>query len=279
LKSRQSISTVILSLAFYLLLCQLPIQDAKGQRTEIGGFFGGAYYLGDINPHKHFAMTRVSLGGVLRHNFDQHFAIRLNGIYGTIEGSDAIINYNENRNLSFLTSIMEFSAQLEISFLPFIIGDLYTPISPYVFGGAGAFAYIPQAINYAGELVTLRNLGTEGQWLDLEGYPSPYSLISNNFIFGVGFKFNISKDITGGLEYGMRWTGTDYLDDVSGNYVDPFLLTGDARFFSDLSLTNRFQNAGFLRGDPTTKDIYSFFGFMLTLKLKTGRDVICPAYF
>ncbi len=246
---------------------------------EIGGFFGGAYYIGDINPEKHFAMTRISTGGVVRYSFDRHLALRLNVMIGTVEGSDAIIGYNENRNLSFVASLLEFSAQFEVSFLPFIFGNLHTPISPYLFGGAGAFAYNPRAVNSAGQLVTLRNLGTEGQWLGLDGLQAPYGQFSNNYIFGVGFKFNISKDITGGLEYGIRFSGTDFIDDVSGYYVDHNSLSGDARYFSDMSLANRYQNTGYLRGDPTTMDNYSFFGFLLTLKLRTGRDFLCPAYF
>jgi len=278
LKPPRSVARITCSLLIALLLILFPFKPSQGQRTEIGGFFGGSYYIGDINPHRHFAMTRISFGGVLRHNFDQHFALRLNGIHATVESSDAIIGYNTNRNLSFFTSIVELSAQLEISFLSFITGDLHTPISPYLFVGAGAFAYVPQAVNFDGVLVTLRNLGTEGQWLD-GPYPRPYSLISNNFLFGVGFKFNISKDITGGLEYGMRWTGTDYVDDVSGRYVNPLSLTGHARYLSDRSLTNTFENTGLLRGDPTTRDIYSFFGFVLTLKLNLRGDFVCPAYF
>ncbi len=278
MNSPVSISRAFLRLVVFVALCQLPFNRVNGQVTEIGGFFGGAYYIGDINPEKHFAMTRISLGGVVRHSFDRHFALRLNALVATLEGSDAIIEYNVNRNLSFVTSILEFSAQFEVSFLPFLFGDLYTPISPYLFGGAGAFAYNPRAFNYQGELVTLRNLGTEGQWLGDPGL-APYSLFSNNFVFGVGFKFNISKDITGGLEYGIRFTGTDFIDDVSGYYPDNLRLTADARFFSDRSLDNRFGNTGFLRGDPTTKDKFSFFGFLLTVKLRISRDFLCPAYF
>ncbi len=251
----------------------------KAQRSEIGLMFGGSYYLGDLNPSRQFAMTRIAGGGLYRHNFTEHFSLRLNGFYGSLEANDAIIKYNETRNLSFRTSVFELSVQVEGNFLPFEPGNLETPYTPFLFGGIGGISFNPKARNEDGEWVELQPLGTEGQGTEQHPDREPYSLFSHTLMFGVGFKFNITHNLTGGLEWGMRRTGTDYLDDVSTTYPAEGALTGaDARYFSDRSPQDQGGNAGFQRGNPTTNDWYSFAGFILTFKIPQLRHTKCPAY-
>jgi len=71
------------------------------------------------------------------------------------------------------------------------------------------------------------------------------------------------------IEYGIRKTFTDYMDDVSGNYVDPDLLLAYngslAADLSDPSLgESTLSHAGFNRGNSSTKDWYAFYGIMIT---------------
>jgi len=272
-----------LLLLFVLFFLNTPA--LLGQKNELGVFFGGSYYLGDLNPGRQFAMTRIALGGVYRYNFNPHLSARLNGIFASVEGNDALIKYNEDRNLRFVSRVTELSGQLEINFLPFVAGNLDTPYSPYLFFGGGVFSFNPRAQlpDDEGRLrwIDLRKLGTEGQ--GLEGYPDKYGLVSHNFLFGVGLKFNISRNITGGIEWGMRRTGTDYLDDVSTVYPDLSIFEGTenqvaSTYFSDRSLSNPGQNAGLQRGDPTNNDWYSFAGFVLAFKIKDFTRGKCAAY-
>jgi len=260
---------------------------AFGQKNEIGVFFGGSYYLGELNPSRQFALTRIALGGIYRYNFTPHISLRANGIFGSVEGNDALIKYNEDRNLRFVSKVAELSAQAEVNFLPFVAGNLDTPYAPYLFGGAGIFKFNPQAMNQEGRWINLRALGTEGQGHD--GYPEKYSLVSYNFLFGFGIKFNISRNITGGVEWGLRRTGTDYLDDVSTVYPDPniYFQGYDANnnpiyaagyYFSDRSLSNPGQNTGLQRGNPRNNDWYSFAGFVISFKIKDFTRSKCPAF-
>ena len=252
---------------------------AQAQRSEIGVMFGGSYYLGDLNPTRQFAMTRIAGGGLYRHNFTEHLSLRVNGFLGSVEASDAIIGYNETRNLSFRSTIVELSVQGEVNFLPFEPGNLETVYTPYFFAGIGGFSFNPKARNSDGEWVELQPLGTEGQGTEEHPDREPYNLFSYSALFGVGVKFNITRSLTGGLEWGLRRTGTDYLDDVSTTYPASGALTGeDARYFSDRSLVNRGENAGFQRGNPTTNDWYSFAGFILTFKMPELMRTKCPAY-
>lgn len=273
-KSRQG-----LLLLFVLMFLNTPA--LLGQKNELGVFFGGSYYLGDLNPGKQFTMTRIALGGVYRYNFNPHLSARVNGIFASVEGNDALVKYNEDRNLRFMSRVTELSGQMEVNFLPFVAGNLDTPYSPYIFFGGGVFRFNPQAQMPDSEgrmrWIDLQPLGTEGQ--GLEGYPDKYKLVSHNFLFGVGFKFNISRNITGGIEWGMRRTGTDYLDDVSTTYADLELLPSKTtQYFADRSISNRGQNKGLQRGDPTTNDWYSFAGFVLAFKIKDFTRGKCAAY-
>ena len=76
------------------------------------------------------------------------------------------------------------------------------------------------------------------------------------------------------LEYGMRKIFTDYLDDVSGSYVnlDALLLENGnlSAQMADRSLGE--GRASGSRGNGSTKDWYSMFGAMITFSLgKPGK--------
>ncbi len=268
------LKNICTGLAILLFVFAFFPNTGFGQKNEIGIFFGGSYYLGDLNPHKQFALTRIALGGLYRHNFTPHFSLRANGIFGSVEGNDALIKYNQDRNLRFVSRVNEISAQAEVNFLPFVAGNLQTPYSPFLFWGAGAIFFNPQAQDEQGNWRELRPLRTEGQTEE-----SQYGPISTSFVLGFGLKFNISRNISGGVEWGMRRTGTDYLDDVSTTYANlNDLPGGTSRYFADRSLSNPGQNTGLQRGNPRNNDWYSFAGFVIAFKIKDFKRSTCPAF-
>ncbi len=262
-----------------LFLMVLFATSAKGQRNELGFFFGGSYYIGDLNPSKQFAMTRIGAGGLYRFNINESLALRVNGFWGNIAGNDAIVKYNENRNLHFRSNIFEISVQGEVNFLFFTPGDLDTPSTPYIFAGGGFFRFNPQA-EIDGQWYNLKPLNTEGQGSELYPDRKPYSLTSHNILFGIGYKFNITRQFTGTFEWGMRRTGTDYLDDISTTYPDPQVFGNNSLAIElhDRSLENRGENVNFQRGNPNTNDWYSFAGIILTIRIKDFSRHRCPAY-
>ena len=246
--------------------------NCYAQHNEIGAFLGGAYYLGDINPGKQFYNSKPTLGLILRHNFNPRVSIRLNAFDGTVAASDAQTKVNVIRNLSFRSNVAELSTQIEINFLPYLPGKSGYTFTPYVFGGFAVFKFNPQA-NY------------EGQWYDLqpmqtEGENTPYHRISMAIPFGFGFKFNIAKSVSLNLEWGLRRTYTDYLDDVSKTYVDP------STFNSAISanLADRSPEVGepnnkinSQRGNSRNDDWYSFFGVMVMFKIHDPKAE-CSAF-
>jgi hypothetical protein len=268
-----SVSLILVSISY------LFASTASAQRNEMGVFFGGSYYLGDLNPARHFAMMQIGAGAIYRYNINENLALRLNGFMGNVAGSDARIQYNTNRNLQFRSKIAELSLQGEVNFLHFIPGDPETPATPYIFGGGGIFRFNPQAeIN--GQWYNLKQLTTEGQGSELYPDRKPYSLTSTIFLFGIGYKFNINRQFTAAFEWGMRRTGTDYLDDVSTTYPNADVFGGNSIALEvyDRSLENRGENENFQRGNPNTNDWYSFAGIVLTIRIKDFNRHKCPAY-
>jgi hypothetical protein len=269
----KSLSLTLLFFSYFF------VGTASAQRNEIGVFFGGSYYLGDLNPMRQFAMTQIGAGAIYRFNINENLALRMNGFWGNVAGSDSRIQYNTNRNLQFRSNIMELSLQGEVNFVHFIPGDPETPSTPYIFGGGGIFRFNPQAeIN--GQWYNLQQLATEGQGSELYPNRKPYSLTSTNFLFGMGYKFNITRQFTAAFEWGMRRTSTDYLDDVSTSYPNAEVFDDNniALELYDRSLNNRGNNDNFQRGNPNTNDWYSFAGIVLTIRIKDFNKHKCPAY-
>ena len=268
-----------LQTAFLISSLLLLVNPAKAQRNELGAFFGGSYYIGDLNPSRQFAMTRIGAGAVYRFNINENLALRINGFWGTVEGNDAVTEYNINRNLHFRSNILELSLQGEVNFVYFTPGDMDTPSTPYIFGGGGFFRFNPQA-QIDGQWYNLRQFNTEGQGSDLYPDRKPYALQSYNFLFGVGYKVNVTRQFTLAFEWGVRRTGTDYLDDISTTFPDPSVFDGNplALELYDRSINNRGENTHYQRGNPNRNDWYSFAGIVLTIRIKDFSFHRCPAY-
>ncbi len=264
--------------SFVLVLIILLTSQAFSQKSEFGLFLGGSYYLGDLNPQLHFALTKPAVGIIYRYNFNPRVTLKINALYGNVVGDDLKTKTNANRNLSFKSPIIELSPNVEINFLPFTLGNSKTPFTTYVFGGLALFRFDPQA-NYNGNYYHLQPLGTEGQRTSVYN-KKPYSLISVSIPFGIGFKKNIGKHVSFGIEWGLRKTFTDYIDDVSTQYVDPSVLSSENRPISAILAdrsSNR-NNIGMQRGNSYTKDWYSFAGMIITFKINAKKKCNCPAY-
>jgi hypothetical protein len=208
--------------------------------------------------------------------------------WGTVGGDDAI---NDNpRNLNFRSRIGELSVLAEINYLPYFTGSKKDyRFSPYLFGGVAIFTFNPQA-NYTNPVtqtrrwVDLQPLRTEGQGLLTDNpYIKTYSTTQLAIPFGLGFKYSLNSIFSVGLEWGMRLTFTDYLDDVSGFYADPDVLAMESEM--SLILSNRWSGPwnerplpGSQRGSSNKRDWYSFAGLTITGKIGNARKEPCSAY-
>jgi hypothetical protein len=212
---------------------------------EIGIQAGTSQFLGDLGGQpgigKGFIIdtdiesVRPTFGIFGRYNIGGHFAARLDLSYLQFHGNDqsaglgfAATSSRDNvddawfryyRNLNFRTHVFEASVAAEIIPYNFEVSGgqrNFSIISPYVFIGVGIFAFNPEAL-YNGTWVELKPLSTEGQGI-VDGR-APYDLVQLNIPMGFGVKWSYNDTWSAALEINHRMTFTDYIDDVSGDYV------------------------------------------------------------
>lgn len=249
---------------FTVLLFLLMSLSGFAQRYgEVGLIGGGMYYLGDLNPGKQFMLTKPAFGGFIRHNFNERMAVRGAVMFGSVEGDDAVSKQDPLRNLNFESTITDFSGTIEVNFFDYFIGSMRHFVTPYMYGGASMFLFNPKG-NVNGSLMELRPMHTEGQ-------SKPYSKVGFAIPFGIGFKYSLNSFLGMSLDWGMRKTFTDYLDDVSTTYYMDLIGTSPGEvadpaleFASD---PTRLHNAGMQRGDSAYDDWYSVVSVSISVRL------------
>ena len=247
------------------------------QRIHVGLYGGAAAYSGElasgIFPKK---VTNAAIGFTLNYEATDKLMVRSGITYSIVGGADRYSKKNDLvlRNLSFETKILEFSVVGEYNLL-----NLYeSRYSPYAFAGIAVYKFNPYTYDNTGQQTFLKPLSTEGQ--GLSGYPDnkPYNLTQLAIPFGGGIKFAINNDLRIGFEFALRYLFTDYLDDVSTNFIDRAdLLAAKGQLAVDLSYRGDEVAGGSLiypakggqRGSPKAKDYYYFAGLHLTYRLGT----------
>lgn len=200
--------------------------------TDLGGAKKiGAPFIRDID----FPATRFAVTAFYRYNINRWVSVRANLMYGMLKADDAHTDgnppgspggvtdswYRRRRNLNFTTHIVEFQAMAELNlkkYLPDVAGKGEKERwAPYVGAGLGFFWFNPWT-RLDGDKIKLRKLGTEGQTL---GVKKMYSNFQFDAIALIGFKFNVTERFGLAIEGLYHQTFTDYLDDVSGQYLNP----------------------------------------------------------
>jgi Domain of unknown function (DUF6089) len=254
--------------------------------TDLGGRKGiGKKFVKDFNFKNTQFCGSVFFGAV----YKNEIAVRLEATFGEIHAYDSILkkvapttNGRYERNLSFRSSITEI--MLAAEFHPFFIfgnynDDHYPPaVSPYVLAGVAYFHFNPQA-KLNGNYVDLQPLSTEGEGFAEYSNVPAYSLSQISFPLGLGARYDLSPILNLRAEIVTRILTTDYLDDVSGRYIDPSVfanhLTG-TKLNQALLLNDRHKPGAVtahpdgIRGRPTNNDSYITFNIKLGLTL--GRE-------
>ena len=254
--------------------------------TDLGGRKGiGKKFVKDFN----FKNTQFCGGIFFSAVYRNEIALRIEGTFGQIHAYDSILKSvapttlgRYERNLSFRSSITEIALVAE--FHPFYIfgnynDDRYPPaVSPYVLAGVGYFHFNPQA-KLNGNYVDLHPLSTEGQGFSEYPNVKTYSLNQINFPVGIGARYDVSAIVNLRAEIATRILTTDYLDDVSGRYIDPSVFANhlsNSQLTQAILLNDRHKPGAVtahpdgIRGRPTNNDSYITFSIKLGLTL--GRD-------
>jgi len=252
-------------LVFIFLLFTISVQVSKAQLwkrdryeliistgaafvfTDLGGANSiGTHYFKDMD----LKATRPLIGVGFRYKYMQNVAFRFNLLFGYLKAGDYLTTYTprENRGVIARTPLLETSIQGEYSLIKERTGRRYSFahfrggrnfnimfVNTYVFVEFGAIYFSPQVASFNG-----------GTWV--KGTPETqsksskggsYSHFQATFPFGLGFKYAINRKWKIGLEFGNRFTTTDYLD----NHSDIYSTTNDSYFFINIHLIKKLHTA------------------------------------
>jgi len=286
--------TILLLLATIVLQAQffnkVNWEDNRHQ-LEVGS--GTSNFLGDLggkdargtNDLQDLEPSEYNFGAFIGYKYTifPKFYGRVNFTYARVSGSDELTAeaFRRNRNLHFRSNIWELSMlaeyEIPINFRKGHIHDLRGVkgwknggSSLFVFVGIGAFHFNPQA-QLDGTWYYLHPLRTEGQ--GLPNGPEEYRRVALSVPFGGSFTKRLSPQFSLGFELSYRFTSTDYIDDVSTEYYNPYdiALFNDenpevAAYFSNPALgvaeegqPNYVTAPGQQRGDPENDDGWMIF--------------------
>lgn len=289
-------STLIILLS--IVFSGINAQHWKFMRHELVGTIGMSNFFGELGGANKIGssgikgfkdldlkLTRPVLSAGYRFYINTKFAVKGTLIYGRLKGDDAKTTerFRQNRNLHFRSPLIELSAQFEYYPLNEYFGHLYRTkgvagkkvnhFSPYIFLGIGGFWFNPKA-KYNDDWVALQPLQTENV---------SYKRISIALPFGLGCKYAISKQLSIGIEMGLRYTTTDYIDDVSTVYVDKTSANAQTQYlanptlnsipsFTDGSYVYNPTAVGNQRGDSKNKDAFLLTMVTVSYKILKGRN-------
>lgn len=281
--------TLALLLALVLLASHANAQQfsKRKQYNSVGVSVNAMNYFGDIVPKPGLpsfraGATRPSLAIYYMRRFAPRISGRVSLSYGRISGDDAKAadpngvdsRYRYNRNMNFRNDILELSGVAVFDLIENRNNYLKRPdFVPYLLAGIGVFHHNPKGLYTDGSYVNLQPLQTEGV---------DYSLTQFCIPFGGGVRYKVNKSFDIGLELVTRKTFTDYLDDVSGNFIDRGQLApGPAQYFGhDITRSQTGDFASFtvpgqMRGKNNEKDWYTTLGitvnYILAPRVKSPK--------
>ncbi len=199
---------------FFALLSTININaqiQALDHHMEFG--FGGGIltYTGDLSENFNFHSPKGAGTVFYRHLFkNEYISLRASVISGKIKADENNISsvLQQNRKLSFETTITELALIPEYNFFNFRDVSNRFYMTPYIFGGFGA------CVTWGGNSPTYLALP-----------------------FGIGIKYKIAKYWNMGAEFGARKLFSDDLDGVNNEVILSSSSANDWYYFSNIYLS------------------------------------------
>ncbi len=200
------------------------------QRSEIGFGVGTFNYTGDLVRTYDFKYSKPAATAFYRSNLSKVVSFRAGITAGKVGASEKPIDpFAVNRNASFDVFLLEASTVMEYHFLNWRETKRFVRFTPYLFAGLGIF-------------------GLSGN----NDKREEYSNVQGAIPFGGGVKYIYNPKWYISLEFGVRKTFFDHLDNIS---------KGDPR------------DKNYQYGNPNDNDNYYFLGITLT---RTFYNIPCP---
>ncbi len=194
--------------------------------VDYGFSVGASNYLGEIGGGDEarrggfvdmkLNASRWTAGGFFRYRISPKLGVKASLNYIRLTGDDANTTNpaRRGRNLNFKNDMFEFLVNGELYIYKVNdvggTGRYSTDFNLYFFGGAGLFYSNPKGQTASGSWESLRSLQTEG---------IAYSSFNFAIPLGIGFYYTIDRKYRLGMEVGWRTTFTDYIDDISSDYI------------------------------------------------------------
>ncbi len=219
---------LIISIFLFLFLPFI----ASSQTYELGAYFGGSNFIGDVGKTNYIAPNSPVFGFIGKWNRTSRHSFRASVLASNIKGDDAESD-DERRNergLSFENNIIEVSGGLEFTFWEFSMYSGQPVHTPYLYTGITYFWYDSLYRTPDNELKDYDAAGS---------FAIPMVL---------GYKASLGTDFVIAAEIGARYTFTDNLDgsnpkdNISNNENLRFgnINNNDWYVFTGLTLTYTF---------------------------------------
>lgn len=264
--------------------------------SDMWGDVGTKSFSSHYMNSKYFDRVAFMGGMFGRYSVHPCFAVRFSANFGSLfatdawnydlalvaksQGEDAYQRYARSQTAKAV--VMEGTVGME--FIPFRSNPESKAASrrgqPWIGLGIGYFHYTPySSVAASPRYVKTYELHLEGQGFGV-GFPPSYSLWAPCFPLTIGYRWDLGQHLNLGLEYSYRITMTDYLDGVSGKYIDKAAYglnmapkeaylaeqVADKGYYAGLAPPN---GKGNMRGNPGNKDSYSTFAISFYYKVFT----------
>ena len=254
----------LIFLLFFSTVC-------KAQEWQAELMVGASGYSGDLTQKRvDIKELRPAFTFNLKYNSGDFINFRTGISYARVGANDknnSSIDLRA-RNLNFKTDIIELNVVAEVALVD---PQVYTGY-PYICAGIGVFHFNPFTYDKNKRKTYLHPLSTEGE--GLKEYPGKkkYSLFQFCVPLGFGWKWTVKEKWDISYEFGYRIIFTDYLDDVSQNYVDLNVLAAEkgpkAAALSYRGNRPNGPSVNAKRGNPAIKDSYFFSGVKVATSLE-----------
>jgi hypothetical protein len=187
--------TILRRTGIVLFLCFSFFRSgAQEYLYEIGGMFGGAFYMGDANKNTAFKNMNPSASVLFRYNANFRIAFKANLAWARVTGSTKGLDnvFPNGAQADFDRNVVDLGGQAEFNFFPYSdkYQYLYTKrIAPYIMGGLG---------------LSMAPGGGE-------------TFFSPHISVGTGVKYKLKNRINIGAEWSIRKLFGDGLDRNGGN--------------------------------------------------------------
>lgn len=223
--------------AMFLLLVLMFVmpKNLRSQIMEVGVTGGAPYYLGDLNPSKHFSNVRPSFGGMIRYYQNLRWAFRLQYSHYNLHvqpTQDIIDQIPKYKGKYKFPEVNDVALIAEFNYFDYWTGSNVDYWTPYVFLGLSGFNQRVNDTNDTndkerGDDITNKKLAASIPF----GFGVKYSLFGR---LGLTLEWRMHKTLSDDLD-----NMVDKLDEFNFGYDNDWIGTLEMSFVYRFNLPNK----------------------------------------